>query len=112
MCVYSMVIDYQRKHIHDYYQWVEPYIYPGVTPAVPAPWVVTPGSITPGSPNGPTQEDFDKLRNELEAMKKLLRAAEKFDSATGQPECESDEKVAFLKKLADLLDIDLSDVLP
>jgi len=112
MCVYSLVIDYQRKHIHEFYPWTDPYIYPGITPTVPQPWEVFPGKIIPGAPNGPTQEDFDKLVKEMEAMKKLLKAAEKFDVATGQPDCESDEKVAYLYKVADLLGVDLSEVLP
>ena len=116
MCVYSMVIDYQRKHINEQFPWTLPWtvpgVYPGVTPTVPPPWLVNPGEVIPGIPSGPTQADFDKLRNELEEMKTLLKAVEKFDRATGQPDCESEEKVAYLKKLAELLGVDLSDILP
>lgn len=119
MCVYSTIVDYERKHVHEYYPWVEPYIYP--TTPHPAPWRTWPNGtpfVPAGkqagfpSPDVPTQEQIDKLTQELEAVKKLLKAAEKFDVATGQPDCESEEKVAFLRRLAELLSVDLSEVLP
>jgi hypothetical protein len=113
MCVYSTIVDYERKHVHDYYPWVEPYIYPGGG-TVP-PWQpFVPGGKTVGlpTPEGPTREEVDALRQELKDLRKLLKAATKFDEKTNQPDCESEEKVAFLRKLAALFDVDLSDVLP
>ena len=55
--------------------------------------------------------ELKALREELEALKKLLRAAKIFDAATGQPDCEVDEKVDFIRKLAELLDVDLENVI-
>ena len=59
---------------------------------------------------GPTRAEFDALKAELESLKKLLAAAKKYDEETGQPECETEEKVALLKKLAQLVGVDLSSV--
>jgi hypothetical protein len=120
MCVYSTIVDYERKHVHEHYPWVEPYIYtspntnppPWILPIVTEPFV--PGGKTVGlpTPEGPTREEVDALRKELKDLRKLLKAATKFDEKTNQPDCESEEKVAFLRKLAELFDVDLSEVLP
>lgn len=61
-------------------------------------------------PDGPTRAEFDALKNELESLKKLLRAAKIYDEETGQPDCEDAEKVALFKRLAKLCDVDLSEV--
>ena len=50
------------------------------------------------------------LRTELLALKDLITAAQKFDRATGQEECESEEKIAKLKNICDVAGIDLSDI--
>ena len=100
MCVYSMIADDWNKRTLPDYPWVQPYVEPWTAPfrypPVPA----------------PSQEEFDSLRREVEALKKLLRAAKIYDEETGQPDCETDEKIATLKKVADLLGIDLNDALP
>jgi hypothetical protein len=54
--------------------------------------------------------EFDKLKEEFEALKELLKAAKIYDDTTGQPNCEMDEKVALIKKVADLLGVDVSEV--
>jgi len=38
---------------------------------------------------------------------KILIAAKAFDIATGQPDCEIDEKMAALKELAEQFDVDM-----
>ena len=46
-----------------------------------------------------------------EAMKELLKAAKKFDEATGQPDCEMKEKVDLLRKIAKMVGVDFEEVL-
>jgi hypothetical protein len=58
----------------------------------------------------PSREEFDALKREVEEMHDLLRAAKRIDELTGEPDCEMDEKVALLKKVADAVGVDLSDV--
>lgn len=68
---------------------------------------------TPQSPiniQGVSQAEFDKLKKEVEELKELLKAAKKFDEATDQKDCEMDEKVEFIKKLAEFVGVDLGDV--
>lgn len=59
---------------------------------------------------GVPQEDFDALKAEVEELKLLLLAAKRFDDNTGQPECQMDEKVEFIKTLADMLGVDMEEV--
>lgn len=56
-------------------------------------------------------EEFEALRREVQELKELLKAAKKFDQATGQPDCEMDEKIAFIKQVAEFVGVDLQDVL-
>lgn len=67
---------------------------------------------TPGvQPRPPVDRaEFEALRREMEELRKLLTAAKAFDKATGQPDCETDEKVALIKRLAELVGVDLGDV--
>lgn len=57
-----------------------------------------------------SRADFDALKREVEEMKKLLLRAKKYDEETGQPDCEMEDKVALLKKVAQLVGVDLSEV--
>ena len=57
-----------------------------------------------------TKEEFNKLKAEMEALKKLLKAAKIYDEETGQPDCEMEDKVAIIKDLAEKLGVDLEDV--
>ena len=57
-----------------------------------------------------SREEFEALRREIEELKKLLRAAKDFDEATGQPDCEMDEKVELIKRVAELVGVDLEDL--
>jgi hypothetical protein len=78
------------------YPWVQPYV---TDPLAPAP---TPDTVG--------REEFEALRNEIRELRKLLIAAKEYDQATGDPDCEMDEKVALIKKVADLVGVDISDV--
>lgn len=60
--------------------------------------------------NGVSRAEFDKLKKEVEELKKLLEAAIKYDEATEQAHCETEDKVALLKNVAEALGIDLSEV--
>lgn len=64
-------------------------------------------------PNLPDQIDpaeFEKLKKEVQALKDLLKQAKIFDAETGQPDCHMDEKVQFIRKMADMLGVDFKDV--
>lgn len=58
-----------------------------------------------------TRAEFDALKREVEQMKELLKRAKKYDEDNGEPDCEIAEKVALLRKVAELVGVDLSDVL-
>ena len=49
------------------------------------------------------KEEFDKLKAEVEHMKKLLIKAKLYDEANNEPNCEMEEKVAFFVELLELL---------
>lgn len=57
-----------------------------------------------------TRQEFDDLKKEVAELVKLLKAAKRFDEATGQPDCEMDDKVALIKRIAGELGVDLGDV--
>lgn len=94
-----------------YWEWTppvypSPYTIPGTgTGNIP---VVIPQS--PVNPKAPTQEEFDALKQEVLEMKELLKRAKKYDEDNGEPDCEMDDKIATLKKVADLVGVDLSEI--
>jgi hypothetical protein len=57
-----------------------------------------------------SRAEFDALKAEMQELKKLLKAAKKFDEKTGQPDCEMDEKVKLIKAIAKLVGVDMGDV--
>lgn len=54
---------------------------------------------------------IEKLTREFEEMKSLLERAQKYDADNNEPDCEVDEKVQLMLKLAELLGVDPGDVL-
>lgn len=104
MCVYSMISDhYWEKWVPRHPRpWTLP-DFPGYprTPEPPQPYIHP--ATSPVSP-----EEFKKLAEEVEELRKLLERARKYDERTGQPECELDEKRKALKKLAEELGVDIS----
>jgi len=58
---------------------------------------------------GVSRAEFEALKKEVEELRELLKAAKKFDDATGQPDCENDEKLAALRAVAEALGVDLGE---
>jgi hypothetical protein len=121
MCAVSYVGDYWKDTLPNRHPWVYPS--PGTVPLQPSmPWgppappgvVPTPLSPVipwvPGPGNGPTREEFDKLRDDVQELKKLLTAAKEYDRAVGEPDCEMDEKVALIRAVAKYVGVDLSGI--
>lgn len=96
MCVYSMIGD----HYND--KWREQY-----------PWAVQPVTDTNINVTYPpvSREEFDELKKDVKEMKELLKRAKIYDAEHGQPDCQIEEKIALLRRVAELVGIDLGDVL-
>lgn len=88
MCAVSMVADDWTRRLPKTHPWVVPS------------WPAT-------IPDAPSRAEFDKLRRDVEALRKLLIEAKRYDEATGQPDCETDEKMALLRKIAEKVGVDL-----
>lgn len=73
MCVVSQILDYGK----DRWSFVPPYTLP----------------------NNPVEYIPLPTKEELEEFRRLIEAARRFDEATGQPDCELDEKLEWLKDL-------------
>jgi hypothetical protein len=71
------------------------------------PWTVTPHTIPPSAP---TQAEFDRLKAEVDNLKKLLERAKEYDKKNNEPDCEIEDKVKFLKKVAESVGVDLEEV--
>ena len=56
------------------------------------------------------REEFDELKKDVEELKKLLIAAKRFDEKVEEPDCETDDKVALIKKIAKLVGVDMKEV--
>jgi hypothetical protein len=94
MCVVSMV----SQHYTD--KWQDT-LYPD------HPWWIVPTVTQPEI----SKDEFDALKRDVEELKALLKRAKKYDEDTGQPDCETADKVALLRKVAQLVGVDLGDVL-
>lgn len=120
MCVVSMIGDhYSDKFRDDWYKRFVPW-----TPPVNPIWPYTPIPLNPhpleggGGTGGTsttfilmaTKEEFDALKKEVEEMKKLLIKAKIYDEKNNEPNCEIDAKIELLKKFAEIVGIDLSDI--
>lgn len=89
MCAVSMIGD----HYHD--KWK------------PEPWYPNPPTYYPtvSDPN------IEKLRQEVLEMKELLKRAKKYDEDNNEPACEIERKVGLLRKVAEAMGVNISDVL-
>lgn len=98
MCMVSMIGDDWReglpKRYPDFKPWVNPH----------------PLHPLPPLQDTVSREEFERLKAEMCELRKLLEAAKKYDEATGQPDCEMDEKVALLKRLAELVGVEMPEL--
>ena len=94
MCVVSSIGDMWGETLPYRYPWVVPF------PAQPHADIVV----------GADPSEVRKLREEVEELKKLLLAAKRFDEKTGQPDCELDEKIDLLRRVAKAVGVDLEEV--
>jgi hypothetical protein len=99
MCMVSAVGDNFRGRLpeKDYWPGIQPFVVPGFVPNMPPPSQVS-------------RLEFDALKRDLEELKKVLVAAKRFDEVAGEPDCEMDEKVAIIKKLAEITGVSMEDV--
>jgi len=103
--MYSVIAeDWKRKFYGDY---------PQITPIIP---YVPYGTGPAGSPTiyiqGVSQEEFDKLKKEMESLKKVLIAAKIYDEETNQKDCEKPELIELLRKVAEAVGVKIEDALP
>jgi uncharacterized protein YlxW (UPF0749 family) len=59
-----------------------------------------------------TRKEFDELKRQVEQMKTELETARAEDIANGEPDCEMEDKVELLKRIAGALGLDLEGVFP
>lgn len=71
--------------------------------------------VFPNYPKAPIDtwslSEVVRLKRDLEALKKLLKAALEFDQATGQPHCEHEAKIKLIKQMADIAGVDLEGII-
>jgi len=52
-------------------------------------------------------KQFEELEKRVAALEELIRKGKEYDAATGQPDCELDEKRQALKKIADEMGVEI-----
>lgn len=57
-----------------------------------------------------SRAEFDALKKEVEHMKQLLIKAKLYDESSNEPNCEMEEKVDMLRKIAAAVGVDPNDV--
>ena len=99
--------------IGDGYKDQFPERWPDVYPYIPqGTWTINPGvslhEFEEYKKNN--EKEIASLKKELEELKELLKAAKTFDEKTGQPECEMDDKIDFIKKVAEMIGVNFDDI--
>lgn len=102
MCVVSMIGDHYADKWRPKPWFPDPIGWPIDEPYRPNKTVVPTINVS--------REEFDALRKEVEEMKELLKRAKKYDEDNGEPDCEIDEKMELLRRVAEAVGVDLSDV--
>lgn len=106
MCVSSMVGDFYRDKWSPQPWWLN------ISPTAPYHQFI-PGQVPGAVPAVPiSRKEFDDLKREVLDMKEMLKRAKEYDARNGEPECEIDEKMDLLRRVAKLVRVDLGDVLP
>ena len=62
-------------------------------------------------PNSASKQDLEALRKEVLEMKELLKKAIEYDKKNNEPNCQIEDKIAILKKVAEIVGVDLKDIL-
>jgi hypothetical protein len=62
-------------------------------------------------PSEVTKAEFDKLKQEVEELKQRLAEAKAQDEREGNPDCETEEKFTLIRKIAEIVGVDLEDVI-
>jgi len=96
MCVVSMVCDHYRD------MWTPKYV-PHTVP-------FSVGSVGPAF-DSITRQEFDDLKRQVMEMKELLRRAKEYDELNNEPDCEVDEKMELLRRIAGAVGVSLDDVI-
>lgn len=107
MCTISMISD----HFHE--KWVPDIYHPQTVPfpqTVPVPSKTIQDIVDALAPV--TRQEFDQLKHDVEEMKALLIRAKLYDEENDQPDCQMEEKVDLLRRVAELVGVSLEDILP
>lgn len=97
MCVVSMVSD----HYND--KWREAPWNPNGGIGGTQPWVWP-------SATEVSRAEFEQLKRDVEEMKALLIRAKIYDEVNNEKDCEMESKVAALRKIAELVGVNLDEV--
>jgi hypothetical protein len=54
-----------------------------------------------------SKEDFDELKREVLELKDWIIRAKQYDIDNNEPECELEEKTALIKKIAELVGVEI-----
>jgi hypothetical protein len=57
-----------------------------------------------------SRQEFDDLKKDVEECLALLRKAKEYDEKNNEPNCELEEKVALIKKVAELVGVNIEGV--
>lgn len=55
------------------------------------------------------RHEFNKLREDVNEMKELLRKANEYDKRRGEPSCQNEDKLDMLRKIATAVGVDLDE---
>lgn len=102
MCSVSNMGDHWRDSFPDRYPGFYPK-QPSVSPST------LPGVMWPDL-SQVTRQEFEALKKDIQELKELLKAAKKYDEATNQKDCEMEDKVAFIRKMAEYVGVDMEEV--
>lgn len=92
MCVVSMVGDHYRD------TWIP------IHPTLPT-WPSNP--VYPCDTPEVSRAEFEELKRQVAEMVALLKRAKKYDADNHEPDCEVEDKMALLRKVATLVGVDL-----
>jgi hypothetical protein len=106
MCAVSAVGDNWTPQFEKWKDQLWPHTVPG------GPIPVNPGPLFPSGSPPPSREEFNELKDLVLQMKKELEAARAQDIANNEPDCEMEDKVAVLKKIAQMVGVSLENVFP